>query len=416
MLPCIQPDESFAERFQRARALTREMFACVSPGAFDARPIPLRHPLRFYEGHLAAFNLNTLHNVGLLGRLPDEGMCRLFARGIDPEDESAAAQAAIDAWPPRDAVAEFIVEADRLTLEKMHEARRGDVLFTCIEHEEMHQETLAYLIHQLPDADKRAPVGYAPRVTGSVRQTRWIEVPAGEANMGATPDQPFGWDNEYPAFRAPVPAFELRSHKVTNAEYLDFVEDGGYARLDLWSEEGKCELLDRGATLPPFWEARDGRLFQRTLFWTIELPPQWPAVVSYHEAEAYARWRGCRLPTEIEFQRAAYDGAPGDEPSAEAFPQWDFHPVGDSPNALGLCEMTSNGWEWTASVFTGFAGFHPRPYYPGYSTDFYDGKHNVIKGASPATPSGLRRPAFRNWFRRNYRWAYTTFRLARDAQ
>lgn len=415
MLPCIQPDESYAERFLRARALTREIFACVSPAAFDARPIPLRHPLRFYEGHLAAFNLNTLHHVGLLPDVPDPAMCTIFARGIDPEDEAAAAQAAISAWPSREAVAAFVAAADRITLDKMHEARRDDVLFTCIEHEEMHQETLAYLVHQLPDADKRAPAGYAPRVTGAVPATSWVKVPAGVVPMGAPADQPFGWDNEYPAHDVPVAAFELASHKVTNAEYLAFVEAGGYARPELWSAEGRDEILGAGLSLPPFWVEQGGRLQQRSLFWTIDVPPQWPVVVSYHEAEAYARWQNGRLPTEAEFQRAAYgDDAVAAAPRAETFPQWDFHPLADTPNGLGLCEMTTNGWEWTSTVFAGFAGFRARPYYPGYSADFFDGRHNVIKGASPATPPGLRRPSFRNWFRRSYRWAYTTFRLARD--
>lgn len=415
MLPCIQPDEGFADRFLRARALTRELFACVTPGAFDARPIPLRHPLRFYEGHLAAFNVNVLQQAGLLAALPEPALCRLFSRGIDPEDAAAAEKAAVAAWPPRETVAAFIAAADELVLAKMHAARRGDVLFTCLEHEEMHQETLGYLIHHLADGQKRAPAGYAPRVAGAPPAARWVHVPAGVARMGAPPEQPFGWDNEYPAHAVSVAAFELASHKVTNAEYLAFVEAGGYARPALWSAEGRDEILGAGIALPPFWVRREGRILQRALFATIEPPPHWPVAVSYHEADAFARWRGCRLPTEAEFQRAAYgDDALAAAPPAETFPQWDFHPLADAPNELGLCEMTANGWEWTATAFAGFAGFHARPYYPGYSADFFDGRHNVIKGASPATPPGLRRASFRNWFRRSYRWAYTTFRCARD--
>lgn len=415
MLPCFQPDETLAERFVRAREVTQALFACVAPEAFDARPIPLRHPLRFYEGHLAAFNLNTLAATGLLDRVPEPGLCELFARGIDPESADAAARSAIAAWPARAAVAAFVSAADEIVLAKMHEARRPDVLYTCIEHEEMHQETLAYLIHALPETMKRAPAGYAPQVTGAAPPCRWIQIPAGEARMGTPADQPFGWDNEYPAHAVDVGPFELSSHKVTNAEFLAFEQDGGYARRELWSDEGKREILDAGFTLPPFWIGSKDGLRQRTLFTSVELPPHWPVVVSAHEAEAYARWYGGRLPTEAEFQRAAYGGeanAPG--AAVEPFPQWDFRPLSEAPNALGLSEMTSNGWEWTSTPFAGFAGFHARPYYPAYSADFFDGAHNVIKGASPATAAGLQRPSFRNWFRRGYRWAYTTFRIARQ--
>jgi len=153
--------------------------------------------------------------------------------------------------------------------------------------------------------------------------------------------------------------------------------------------------------------------------------------VSHAEAEAYARWRGVRLPTEGEFQRAAC-GTPGGAersfPWGEAAPDanrhgvfdfvsWDPAPAGSHPagrSAWGVDDLVGNGWEWTSTPFAPFPGFRPQPTYPEYSADFYDGDHFVMKGASPATARELLRPTFRNWFRGRYPLMYATFRCARD--
>jgi formylglycine-generating enzyme required for sulfatase activity len=148
--------------------------------------------------------------------------------------------------------------------------------------------------------------------------------------------------------------------------------------------------------------------------------------VSHAEAAAFARWRGRRLPTEAEFQRAAY-GAPRDEPrrypwgNADAdatrgvfdFETWDPAPAGSRPagvSAWAVHDLVGNGWEWTSSVFAPFEGFVALPSYPEYSADFFDGEHFVMKGASPATARELIRPSFRNWFRARYPYVYGTFR------
>src|SRR5207244_1595043 len=148
------------------------------------------------------------------------------------------------------------------------------------------------------------------------------------------------------------------------------------------------------------------------------------------EAAAYTKWRGCRLPSEAEFQRAAY-GTPsgherhhpwGDEPPAPGHGVFDFsswdpaaaggHPAGRS--AWGVDDLVGNGWEWTSSIFRPFPGFHPIASYPEYSADFFDEGHFVMKGASPATSRQLLRPTFRNWFRPRYPYVYATFRCVQD--
>jgi len=155
----------------------------------------------------------------------------------------------------------------------------------------------------------------------------------------------------------------------------------------------------------------------------------WPVYVSHEGASAYAEWRGWLLPTEAQFQRAAYGASDGRErsyPWGEASPSrehgvfdfasWDPEPAGSHPagrSAWGVDDLVGNGWEWTNTVFAPFPGFRPLPSYPEYSADFFDGQHFVMKGASPATARELIRPTFRNWFRPRYPYLYATFRCVR---
>jgi formylglycine-generating enzyme required for sulfatase activity len=168
------------------------------------------------------------------------------------------------------------------------------------------------------------------------------------------------------------------------------------------------------------------------MFSLIPLPEAWPVYVSHAEAEAYARWRDARLPTEAEFQRAAYGSADGRERpfpwGTEAatsrhgvfdFSSWDPEPVGVHPagqSAWGVEDLVGNGWEWTSIPFRPFPGFKAMASYPQYSSDFFDDQHYVMKGASPATARELLRPSFRNWFRTNYPYVYATFRCVRGVQ
>jgi formylglycine-generating enzyme required for sulfatase activity len=166
------------------------------------------------------------------------------------------------------------------------------------------------------------------------------------------------------------------------------------------------------------------------MFDLIPLPLSWPVYVSLAEASAFARWSGARLPTEAEFQRAAYGSPEGerqypwgsDEPSAR-FGVFDFadfgpQPAGSHPagaSAWGVEDLVGNGWEWTRTTFAPFPGFRAMASYPEYSADFFDGEHFVMKGASPATARELLRVTFRNWFRARYGYIYATFRLVQHA-
>ena len=435
-----RPQRSLAplDRYRRNRRRSSMLFDLVADEAFYERPIALRHPLVFYAGHLPAFSFNVLvkHRLGRPSIDPD--LERLFARGIDPDESTDASPGSTrgrSSWPSRDRVMAFADEADRRVIEALAQVdlvssgesgRRAEAVFTILEHEEMHQETLLYMWHRLPFARKRKPVGYHPRTDGREPGLERVDVPGGRVTLGAGRGTiPFGWDNEFPSCPVHVPAFVIDRHDVTNARFLEFLDAGGYRDPRWWTPDDWTWVMSEGVTHPLFWE-RDGHGWSwRGMFESIPLPLSWPVYVSHAEAAAFARWRGARLPTEAEFQRAAY-GAPEGERrypwgSDEASPRrgvfdfasWDPEPAGSHPagaSAWGVEDLVGNGWEWTRTPFAPFPGFHPMATYPEYSADFFDGQHFVMKGASPATARELLRPTFRNWFRARYPYVYATFR------
>jgi ergothioneine biosynthesis protein EgtB len=428
--------------YRRNRERSRQLFDLLDPDAYYTRPIALRNPIVFYEGHLPAFSVIALLQRGLGLSGVDSRMERLFERGIDPDsvDHAVPRSGAGTIWPSREEVLAFGRGVDEAIVDALGSAafdlsggehiamRRGEAIFTALEHEAMHQETLLYMWHRLPPQQKRVPPELRyERGSGPPRET--ANIPAGAATLGADRAAiPFGWDNEFGEHRIDVGAFEIDVHNVTNAEFLEFIDAGGYWTPDMWSAAGWQWRETEAITHPAFW-VRDGSGWRwRGMFENIELPLSWPVYVSHEEAAAFARWRGRRLPTEAEYHRAAF-GTPGGEerqsPWGDAAPDasrgnfdfasWEPVPAGARPHgasAWGVQDLVGNGWEWTSTVFGPFPGFEPMASYPEYSADFFDGQHYVMKGASPATAGALVRRSFRNWFRPNYPYVYATFRTA----
>ena len=423
--------------YLRNRARSRAIFDLIEPSAYYSRPIALRNPIVFYEGHLPAFSVISLIKRGLGRPGVDDRLETLFARGIDPDSQESAVprSGAGTAWPSRDEVLAFADRADAAIIDALQredcdsDARR-EALYTALEHEAMHQETLLYMWHRLPYDQKRRPDGIVYEI-GPVPARASVRMPDGVALVGADRRQAaFGWDNEFDAHRIHVPTFEVDAHSVTNRDFLEFVEDGGYRAAALWSPEDWAWLEQEQAQHPAFWVRGRGAWRWRAMFEEIDLPGSWPVYVSQAEASAYARWLGRRLPTEAEYHRAAFGrrGAEprypwGDAPPDETrgnfdFRNWDPVSAGSRPqgaSASGVHDLMGNGWEWTSTIFAPFDGFTPMASYPEYSAEFFDGRHFVMKGASSATARELLRPSFRNWFRGNYPYVYAKFRTVQSA-
>jgi iron(II)-dependent oxidoreductase len=397
-------------RWGEAQAASDQLWQVLRPTAFYERPVAERHRLVFYLGHLEAFDWNLLAPALELERFrPDWD--QLFAFGIDPVEGALPAEPA-SAWPAVGNVLGYNHQLRRRLGEAL--AQRADAspepelaqrLEVAIEHRWMHVETLSYLLHNLGYEHKMP--GPAPANGGrKPPRTDPVPVPAGMATLGQTDRGAFGWDNEFAAQRIKVGSFTADRHKVTNREYLAFVA--------------------AGAAPPHFWRRVEGGWRYRGMFAEVPLPLDHPVYVTHEQASAYAAWRGARLPSEAEWHRLAYGTPAGEErsyPWGERAPagaggnfdlrQWDPAPVDahpESASAWGAEDLVGNGWEWTATPFAPFPGFVPLPFYPGYSANFFDGRHFVMKGGSARTAACLLRRSFRNWFQPRYPYVYAGFR------
>lgn len=393
-----------------ARLETDKLFSLLHENAWYERPIDRRHRLIFYLGHVDAFDWVLLGRRHL--RLPplDHQLDALFEAGIDPPAGQEPQDRPED-WPTVEETRQYVGEARR-RVDALLESCSEEAVQMAIEHRLMHAETLAYLLHCLPFDMKEAPAGPASPAVDPAPAQQWMTIPQGAATLGRRRQDGFGWDNEFEEHSVQVPAFQITRYKITNGEYLEFVEAGGPA--------------------PHYWTPTAKGWAWRGMFSRIDLPLNWPVYVSWRQAQAFAEWKCASLPTEAQFHRAAY-GQPGGEersypwgedPPSAVYGNFDFlgwdpvavtlNPAGDS--AFGVAQLVGNGWEWTSSPFAPFPGFRVAEAYPAYSAPFFDGQHYVLKGACCRTAARLLRRSFRNWFRDDYRYAYTAFRLVRAAQ
>jgi ergothioneine biosynthesis protein EgtB len=282
-----------------------------------------------------------------------------------------------------------------------------------VNHEQQHQELLLTdLKHALwhnpirPSFRERsaeAPAGSSSR--------QWISYPEGIRWIGHGGGG-FAFDNEGPRHRQFVDAFRIASRPTTCEAFLEFIADGGYCRPDHWLSDGWAVVQQQGWEAPLYWERRDNG------WWTFTLAGMAPVIaeepvchVSYYEADAFARWSGCRLPTEAEWETAADVSVTGNFAESGR-----FHPC-PAPGGPGNepVQVFGDVWEWTASAYLPYPGFRPAPGAVGeYNGKFMCNQH-VLRGGSCATPRSHVRPTYRNFFYPDARWQFSGFRLAQTA-
>jgi iron(II)-dependent oxidoreductase len=299
-------------------------------------------------------------------------------------------------------------------------------------HEDMHAENLTLILHTLGYAAPRLagfdPAAIRPPIDSGYR-VRDVDVPGGSFALGATPDEPFVFDNEKWAHPVEVAPFRIASTPVTNAEFQQFVDDGAYGLRPLWERRGWDWRRREGAEHPLFWvRGHDGRWRERRFDAVVPLDPWHPVVhVNWYEAQAYCRWAGRRLPTEAEWEMAAtLEPATGrkrrfpwgDEAPTPVRANLDFRaggtidaralPDGDSP--VGCRQMIGNVWEWVEDTFQPYPGFECDPYQE-YSQPYF-GQKKVLRGGGWTTRARLIRATWRNFYMRHRRNIVAGFRTA----
>ncbi|TAF04349.1 MAG: 5-histidylcysteine sulfoxide synthase [Nostocales cyanobacterium] len=407
----------------------------ISEDTFYINPDALRNKLIFYLGHSAVFYINKLIRVGLLENRINPQYEILFEIGVDPETPAELETATQDiiwpdvsqVWQYRDkAKAEIIkvIENTPLNL-PIHPQHPLWALFMGIEHSRIHFETSSMLLRQLPVDKLKRPEGwnYAP-TNGKTPNNQMIEIPGGVVKLGKKEnDLTFGWDSEYGNLEEDVKPFLASQNLITNGEFLEFVQAGGYENVDYWNVESWNWKQLYDVQHPKFWIPAKNQLNYRyrATFDEIDLPLDWPVEVNYYEAIAYCCWKGkgTRLMTESEWNRALQISA---DSSLENNHNLNLQCISPSPVGMfsdshksGLSDLRGNVWEWLGDTFYPLPGFKTHHLYEDQSAPFFDGKHQMMVGGSWATNGTMALPCYRNWFR-PYFYQHVGFRIAESYQ
>lgn len=433
--------EEMARLMQESRAVIHQLLFEVVIAEKDLRrqPAPGFRPILWHLGHVGAFE-----SYWILQRAKGDASISphydlIFDPIKTPKDDSLN-------LPPITEIEEYLMCVRRDVLDSLFSInpndtnpllRDGYIFHMVLEHEYQHQETLLYLLQMLDPELKRQPEkteGRKQKAVGRIGnggiRSEMIYIQGGEFEIGSV-SYPFAYDNEQPPHRVELADFLIDKYPVTNGEYLDFIVAGGYQTRSLWSDAGWKWKEENSVTQPLYWSL-DGDVWRvREMFSNDELKPDHPVTgVSWHEAEAYARFAGKRLPTEAEWEKAASwnpqketkgrfswgDELPDMSRANFGIQHWGTTPVAafeSTPSAYGSVDMTGNVWEWTATVFDGYPGFQAFPY-KEYSELWFDGDHRVLKGGSWATRSPILRCSFRNFWRPQFRIAFAGFRCAKN--
>ena len=397
------------ERLFATRRLTLELAAPLSDADATIQPFPDASPAKWHLAHTSWFFETFVLRDHVPGyRLFDERWPYLFNSYYEGEGERhARPKRGMLSRPSLEEVRAYRAHVDA-ALERVLPALPAavlDLIELGIHHEQQHQEllltdilaTLAENPLEPPYADLPAPACFA------VEPLSWHRGREGVVEIGAS-DDGFAFDCERPRHRVVLAPHELANRRVTNEEWREFTDDGGYRTAALWLSDGWAWVQQQGVTAPLYWR-EDGTEFtlggRREIDWSAPV-----AHVSHYEADAFARWAEARLPTEAEWEDFAASADPA---------------IGNQLDMAGAVAPRPSGgtfgdvWEWTQSAFSPYAGFAPADGAVGEYNGKFMSSQLVLKGASCATPRGHSRASYRNFFPPAARWQFTGLRLARNA-
>lgn len=282
-----------------------------------------------------------------------------------------------------------------------------------IHHEQQHQELIVMDIKHILSLNPTRP-SYQNNAEDSQRKSialRDLEFSGGITEIGYGGSS-FSFDNERPRHRVWLDPYRLQNRLITNAEYLEFMNAGGYSTPGHWLSDGWFAINQNSWRAPMYWEELDGEWQIWTLSGLRQLNPAEPVChVSYYEADAYARWAGRRLPTEAEWEHAA-ETVSGSINEGNFVESGILHPVPCKPDQDGPVQMFGDVWEWTSSAYLAYPGFQPEPGAVGEYNGKFMSNQMVLRGGCCATPLSHIRSTYRNFFQCDKRWQFGGFRLA----
>lgn len=428
--------EEIREYFHNTFSLFEKVFEVLKDdNAFYKKSEPTRHPMIFYYGHTATFFINKLVLMKIIAERIDPDLESIFAVGVD-EMEWDDTDAKNYKWPEVARVAAYrdqvralvddLISNMEFTLPITWESPMWVVLMG-IEHERIHIETSLVLHRQMPLEFVKEVEKFAicPK-RGSAPTNQMLEIPECVVNLGKTKEHYlYGWDNEYGVQKHKLQSFELSKYLVSNGEFMEFVEEGGYKNLSYWDEEGRVFLERSGAKYPPFWVKKEGMFWYRTLCKEIPMPFDWPVEVNALEAEAFCRYKSKKeaeeylLPSEAEYraliEHTQLDDLPkfdDNEYNCNFNYYFSSTPVNMFINK-GFGDLTGNVWQWSRTSIRPFDGFEVHSAYDDFTTPTYDEKHALINGSSWASSGNLIMKHSRYAFRRHF-YQFAGFRYAKS--
>jgi len=440
-----------AGRYLQVRALTEALAAPLSPEDQTIQTMPDVSPTKWHRGHTSWFFETFLLEPSLTGyRACHPAYAYIFNSYYEAVGaRHPRAERGLVSRPGAGDVGRYRAHVDEAMDRLLGADLAADVLDLVdlgLNHEQQHQELLLMDIKHVlsknplrpayrdasadagpfqpaPTQPASAQPASAQPASGEVAKPGWIEHQGGTVEVGHAGNR-FGYDNEFPRHLAHLVPFALADRTVTCGEWLAFMDDGGYARSDLWLSDGWAVVQAEHRTAPLYWstgpdgEPDDWRVFG--LGGDQPVDPTEPVChVDYYEADAFARWSGARLPTETEWETVAAE-SPVDGNLLEPVPTGrdPGSPDGSAPHPVGSADggrqLFGDVWEWTASAYSPYPGFRPAAGAVGEYNGKFMVNQYVLRGGSCATPTDHIRSTYRNFFPAGARWAFSGVRLARD--
>jgi ergothioneine biosynthesis protein EgtB len=408
------------ERFQQVRDSSESLCAPLVTEDYVIQSMPDCSPTKWHLAHVSWFFETFLLKPFASGyTAPNPDYVYLFNSYYNAVgDKYPRPQRGLISRPTVDEVYRFRAHVDEQVADLLECAeedefsRLAPIVTLGLHHEQQHQELIVTDLKHMLSHNPLHPV-YVDRQPDPVIEVgpvRWLDFSEGIQWIGHAGND-FAFDNEEPRHREFLESFRLANRPVTNAEYLEFMRDGGYSQPEHWLSMGWATVQQEGWQAPLYWEERDGTWWHFTLSGFRPIEPSEPVVhISYFEADAYARWAGARLPTEAEWEVASLS-APIEGNFVES---GRFHPrpISITTNSTA---MFGDVWEWTQSSYSPYPGFRTAPGALGEYNGKFMCNQYVLRGGSCATPISHIRPTYRNFFPPEARWQFSGVRLASDA-